>query len=162
MGRNSPDNSKREIQTVIPEFESWVVSQPVRVREIYASMSRRSPPFAGFLRLTKNLWVPNMIFFVMLCHKSLRNFGKVAVFWKNNPENRFDYTVWPVHQCIASATNLHNSEKANAYRIRGQNLESGVANFARTEFDLPPLKWSSLMYVFDRGGYGNGKEAAYG
>jgi len=28
--------------------------------------------------------------------------------------------------------------------------------------DLPPLKWSSLMYVFDRGGYGDGKEEAYG
>ena len=28
--------------------------------------------------------------------------------------------------------------------------------------DLPPLKWSSLMYVFDRGGYGDGKEEACG
>jgi hypothetical protein len=30
------------------------------------------------------------------------------------------------------------------------------------DVDLPPLKWSSLMYVFDRGGYGDGKEEAYG
>jgi hypothetical protein len=28
--------------------------------------------------------------------------------------------------------------------------------------DLPPLKWSSLKYDFGRGGYGDGKEAAYG
>jgi len=31
-----------------------------------------------------------------------------------------------------------------------------------SSLDLPPLKWSSLMYVFDRGGYGDGKEEAYG
>jgi hypothetical protein len=27
--------------------------------------------------------------------------------------------------------------------------------------DLPPLKWSSLMYVFDQGGRYDGKEEAY-
>ena len=32
----------------------------------------------------------------------------------------------------------------------------------KSKSDLPPLKWSSLMYVFDRGGYGDGKEEAYG
>ncbi len=28
--------------------------------------------------------------------------------------------------------------------------------------DLPPLKWSSLKYNFDRGGCGDGQEEAYG
>jgi hypothetical protein len=40
-------------------FTASPASQPVRVREIYVSMSRRCLPFAGFLRLTKNLRVPN-------------------------------------------------------------------------------------------------------
>ena len=32
----------------------------------------------------------------------------------------------------------------------------------RQEADLPPLKWSSLKYYFDRGGNGDGQEEAYG
>ena len=37
-----------------------------------------------------------------------------------------------------------------------------TANPAIAAADLPPLKWSSLKYYFDRGGYGDGQEEAYG
>jgi hypothetical protein len=44
--------------------------------------------------------------------------------------------------------------------LRNIDLKQAAADHFRA--DLPPLKWSSLRYVFARGGYGDGQEEAYG
>lgn len=54
-----------------------------------------SPPLAGLLRQAESLWVLNSIFFVQLQRKSPREFGRVAVFRRNEPETGFDCTEWP-------------------------------------------------------------------
>jgi hypothetical protein len=63
---------------------------------------------------------------------------------------------------VAEGSNARRPAKNFGNRQRG--LLKCLHILARyfPELDLPPLKWSSLMYVFDRGGYGDGKEEAYG
>ena len=56
--RNSCDNSNRNSQAGMSEFESCLVSQPLPSLETFESMSRGRPPFAGFLPLAKSLCVP--------------------------------------------------------------------------------------------------------
>ena len=48
---NSFENSNRKFQTGMSEFESSLVSQPVRSLEIFSLMSRESPPLAGFFAI---------------------------------------------------------------------------------------------------------------